>query len=659
MRKYMMTSLSICSAIYTSNTLATEGKPEKLDEITVIGEKFERSRSTTSSSLELFSYKEMVRKPNYSALNQLIRNNTNILETGLGNDLPTIRGIEGAGPGAVAFFAGARPRLNTQIDGRTSNYNELAYGTKSLWDIKQVEVYKGPQSYAQGRNAIAGSIIMQSNDPTSEWEGATKITVGNQSRYQVAAMLSGPIIRDEVLFRLSVDRQGRKSFENLATYSPAGNSRQFETTTTRAKLLWLPSNLPDFYSRLTFNHIKSKSPQGENTPNAVSNQYRPVFQTRSGSSIWEIGYQLSPEWKLENRAIYTNYIHDRLSLNFPKGAPARVDGREWQVEPTLKYDYGNHRGLLGIFYFEGNQDDSVSMNVLNAYKDTTKTKAIFGELTFNPTTNLEISIFGRYEQEKHKRVGGLGRFALDHQDKKNVFLPKLDIAYLVDEYQRIGMKVGRGYNPGGAGITFAPPFKTYTYKAEFVWNYELYHRWKSQDKRWLVTSNVFYNDYKDMQIPYTEGRAVYIHNADKVHTYGAELNANWEVADRFHLFGGVGLLKTKLKSYPIASYQGNELARSPRYTLNLGGYYQFPIGVEIGGDIRWTDGYFSNQANSQESRISAYSQANAHIAYNFKYGRVALNIDNIFNSRKKVVTTALGTTYQQPLQLSLSTELRF
>lgn len=42
----------------------------------------------------------------------------------------------------------------------------------------------------------------------------------------------------------------------------------------------------------------------------------------------------------------------------------------------------------------------------------------------------------------------------------------------------------------------------------------------------VLTSNVFYNDYKDMQLPYYLGEnSSVIRNADKVETYGAEIGA--------------------------------------------------------------------------------------------------------------------------------------
>lgn len=662
--KYCMLTLCLING-YSSTAIAENIKKENkesLEKIVVIGEGLARSELQTSSSLSLTTNKEIERRPDLYTLTSVLKQTPNILETGLGNQLPSIRGIEGSSAhGAIAFLAGARPRINVQVDGDTSNYNELAFGAKSLWDIKQVEVFRGPQSYAQGRNAIAGAVVMQSFDPINKFEAAAKSDFGNQHHRQLAGMLSGPLVDEQLLFRLSVDQQGRQSYEHLAHYHPAGDSRKFKTTTTKAKLLWLPSALPDFYSRLTFSHVNSRNPQGEFKPITVYDTYRSVFKIRTASTILDTGYQFNDSWELENKLVYSNFIHDRFSI--PSGAPSRVEGYKWQIAPMLKFNDGNYKGLLGLLYFNSPQDDSILLGVRNQYHDKTKTKAILGEFTFNPIDIIEVNFSARYEQENHTRKGG-SQFTLDYRKKTNSFLPKLDVAYLVSEDQRIGAKIARGYNPGGAGISFRYPFNTYNYGTEYVWNYELYHRWISEDKRLKINTNVFYNDYKNMQIEYSDNQiSPTIGNADKAITYGAEFNVEWQAMTNLNLVSSIGLLKTKIKKYNKSkSYINNQLTRAPGYTINLGAYYTFPIGFETGVNASFTDSYYSDPSNSKASKIDSYSQTNAYLAYNFKQGRVMLYADNIFNTHDKISimsSSARYTTYQQPRQIGISAQINY
>ena len=669
---------------YSFSTHAEENKQTTvLDEVTVTGEKFERSQSSTSSSTSVVTAEQLKREANLLSATQLLKRDVNILDTGLGNDLPTVRGVDGSGPavGAVAFFAGSRPRLNMQIDGRTSSYNELAFGTKSLWDMKQVEIYRGAQSYAQGRNAIAGAVVMTSNDPTQEWEGAAKLNMGNHRLAQTAALISGPVVKDELAFRLSVDHQQRETSVDLPHYDPVGNPRWFKATNTRAKLLWTPSALPDLYSRLTFNHLNARAPQSETELQPNSPRYtpeRPVFQTRSASTIWDIGYQLSEHWKWENKLVYTHFIHDRKTTSpfntaLPpnrRGVPARVDGNEFKIEPIVKYENEKYRGLFGLFYFNAKQDESVTMlngriartPITTNFNDKTKTKAAFGEITFTPDIPFELTLSARYEQEHHQRKGKSAMFSINRDKKYNVFLPKADIAWKINDDQRLGFKVGKGYNPGGAGVTFGVPYTSYEYDAEYVWNYELYHRWTSADKRLRINSNLFYNDYKDMQLPFTLGpNSIVIRNADKVVTYGAEINTEWQATEKLALNAGIGMLKTDIKRYPNSGIEGNKLARAPSFSGKVGGNYRLLDHLEIGTNYSYNSSYYSTADNLANGKVGHYDQLDVYLAYDFKHAKITLYADNVLNSRKDIllVPRSGDITRQPERQIGLSTELRF
>ena len=675
--------ISLCILNIYSLSAYAENNTITLDEITVVGEKFERNQSTTGSSTSVVTTDQLKREANLLSATQLLKRDVNISDTGLGNDLPTVRGVDGSGPavGAVAFFAGSRPRLNMQIDGRTSSYNELAFGTKSLWDMKQVEIYRGAQSYAQGRNAIAGAVVMTSNDPTQEWEGAAKLNMGNHRLAQTAALISGPVVKDELAFRLSVDHQQRETAVDLPHYDPVGNPRWFKATNTRAKLLWTPSALPDLYSRLTFNHLNARAPQSETELQPNSPRYtpeRPVFQTRSASTIWDIGYQLSDRWKWENKLVYTHFIHDRKTTSpfntaLPpnrRGVPARVDGNEFQIEPIVKYESEKYRGLFGLFYFNAKQDESVTMlngriartPITTNFNDKTKTKAAFGEITFTPDIPFELTLSARYEQEHHQRKGKSAMFSINRDKKYNVFLPKADIAWKINDNQRLGFKVGKGYNPGGAGVTFGVPYTSYEYDAEYVWNYELYHRWISTDKRLRINSNLFYNDYKDMQLPFTLGpNSIVIRNADKVVTYGAEINTEWQATEKLALNAGIGMLKTDIKRYPNSGIEGNKLARAPSFSGKLGANYRLLDHLEIGTNYSYNSSYYSTADNLANGKVGHYDQLDVYLAYDFKYARITLYADNVLNSRKDIllVPRSGDITRQPERQIGLSTELRF
>lgn len=650
---------------------ATREENTEPDTIMVTGEKVDRTIYDTSASVEVFDEERISAMPGASQVSDLLKRTANVVDTGIGNDLPTIRGIAGSGPasGANAFLNGTRPRLNLSLDGRSLSYNELAYGPQSLWDMERVEVYRGPQSYIQGRNAIAGAIIMNSKDPTFDWESSVKGGWGNQNSRSMSAMLSGPIVEDQLAFRLSADRQRRDSFVKLISYDPVGNPREIETTNIRGKLLFNPAGLRDLTTKFTVNHYDSRAPQNEtlspaNHTSARFDRRRPVFETTSTSGIWDIDWQPSDRLSLENKLIYTDFDnHRRTVATLPW---ADIDGKEFQTEPLARFGTKEDRwkGLIGARYFHVSQDEYVNLLGGSKFRDKTETLSAFGELTWAATPHIDITAGSRIEREHRYRKGGNTR-KVDFDETYDVFLPKLDMAWKPYPQQTYGVKVARGYNAGGAGMTFVEPLINYTYDPEYVWNYELYSRHGIKDWDLELTTNLFYNDYKNMQLPYylsSSSSSMVIKNADKVETYGAEFGAIWKPTLDFELNSTVGLLKTKIKKFSSSGIDGNVLPRAPALTASVGAKYMLMPGIELSGDVRWTDTYYSQYDNDIRGEIPASWVANMQLAYTFTYGRLSVFAQNLFDSDKRImvidndVSTAV---LQRPRLIGVAVQLDF
>ncbi len=359
--------MSLCHAplALAEDTNATQ--PSAVSTITVYGEKVARSMQETSASVEVYDESKIDSMPNATDVTDLLQNTPNIVDVGVGNDVPAIRGIDGSGAarGANAFLNGTRPRLNVSLDGRSLTYNELAFGPQSLWDLQQVEVYRGPQSYIQGRNAMAGAVVLQSKDPTYQWESSVRGSYGEQGYSQTAAVVSGPIIDNELAFRLSIDRQTRESFVDMPSYDPVGDPREIETITARGKLLYEPSAIPGLSTKLTLNHFDSKAPQNEalvpseEHQSARYDERRPVFETKNTSGIWDFEYQTAGNLRFENQIAYTDFtINRRTATTLPY---ANIDGAEFHVEPVLHFATNDEqwRGLAGLRYYHSSQDEYV------------------------------------------------------------------------------------------------------------------------------------------------------------------------------------------------------------------------------------------------------------------------------------------------------------
>ncbi|HAS6346686.1 TonB-dependent receptor [Vibrio sp. IRLE0018] len=640
-------------------------KSEQMPVVVVIGEKTERTIYDTSASVQVYDQETINSTPGATEVGDLLQLTPNLVDSGNGNSLPSVRGIDGSGPsvGGLASFAGTTTRLNLSIDGRSLNYAEIAFGPRSLWDMKQVEVYLGPQSYIQGSNASAGAIVMKTNDPTHYFESAVKAGMGERNYSQTAAMISAPIVQDELAFRLSFDQQKKESYVDLAAYEPAGNTKQIEMNSVRGKLLYEPSSVAGFKTTLGVAYMDSRAPQSESTNLEGLNAYRAVFETKSLSTSWDVSWQLNDQLTFESNVVYAKFSNDRIT--YPLDLfDFTTDGSEFHIEPVLKYlsHDGRISALMGARYYTSEQDESfTNAGGTKPMEGSKETQSLFAEMTYAITQSIDVTLAGRFEKQQVTRK--VDAFNIDYDETLGVFLPKFDIAYKPAADQTIGFKVAKGYNAGGAGLgfkLFQRGLHPYEFDEELLWNYELYTR-HSLGHSLELLSNVFYNDFDGMQM--TQQRAngdMFVTNLDEAKTYGAELGTRWYPTNALELFANLGLLKTEYKEVNGTS---RELARAPSMTGNVGALYSFFDGFEVSANAAYTGDYYSDRSNTKIAMIDAYWVANAQLAYVFEHGRAALFATNLFDSDKTThypfENNVVDQLKQQPRMIGASLQLNF
>lgn len=635
-----------------ADTQAGRG-PALLDEVTVTGEKVQRSVRETASSVVVVRPQDMKARADARKVDDMLRDIPNVVYNG-SVGAPVIRGTDGQGSnsGSGAFFGGTVPRARINLDGHYLSYWESTFGGTSIWDVDSVEVFRGPQTSAQGANSIAGAIIVHTKDPTFQREGKAQLQAGNLKSRRASVMFSGPVLDNELAARVALDYSGRDTFIDYVNprYSKGDTDTGLKDFNGHVKLLWTPSAVPGLESKFTVAHTRTNRPSTEAAaPPYDRLQNRtltmPTFKSQAWTAVSDTRYDLDGMASINNQFQYTDGKTTRYSVPWTNGG-ANIDYRD--ISDELRLNLGHSRdqlsGVAGVFYDHVTSDDRLNVRGLSSFHDVKNSVGVFSEASwrFAPAWMLTGGLRYQYDSVKRTGTSSLARAALDFDHSYHAVLPKVALSYDFSPALTAGVMVNKGYNPGGTGLSFASG-RFFEFAPETVINRELFMRMKALDDRLQINANVFHALHKDAQtvVPDYLNGVVFgnvVRNADRAKSYGAELGAAYEVSDSLKLRGSLGYLHTRINRFSSLDGQafvGNRFGSSPRYTLSAGFDWNITDQVSLHADVRHSDGYFSSDENLAAYRVGGYTVGNVQGSWQLTrdwelYGYV----DNMFDAKK-------------------------
>ncbi|MGB3470353.1 MAG: TonB-dependent receptor [Erythrobacter sp.] len=398
--------LAICASPLSAQS---EGQPnetqttQEAEGIIVTGEKVDRSLQDTITSVGVVTG-ETIEAQGITTLSEAFDYIANV---NLGNSQGgfSIRGI----PFDNLLGAGSSPLAQIYVDDVTLSDQSTRFGAEGLWDVSQIEVLRGAQSTVQGRNALAGAIVIRTADPTFYWTGKAR-AIGFSSdggeEFAVSGAIGGPIIEDILAFRVSGERRESEGFVS----NPITGGTDFENQWNgRVKLLFTPT--PDIRSLLTYSYVdvevadrasdrRSRGPDGfvnfqdvvpGNELNRQSFINSPDFNANTQHNIsWKTDWDVSDAVRLTSITTYSDgEINERLDTDatflnpalFPS-TPVIIDnpfdiprvptgpyvfsteGTQFETqtiftqELIFQYDNGGPlRGLIGAYYVNSKEDE--------------------------------------------------------------------------------------------------------------------------------------------------------------------------------------------------------------------------------------------------------------------------------------------------------------
>jgi iron complex outermembrane recepter protein len=652
---------SFCQAIKPSEPAEkseTNVQSTQLDSITVVGTKRNQKVQEAVQSISVFETQDTIGLQYGLDVLRLIPNITSQSSS----FLPTVRGLDGNGiaTGGGGAVSGARPRMSNYIDGVARSYSASPDGQGGLWDIKQIEVYKGSQSTQFGRNSMSGAIVQSTIDPKFKDEYAFQLGAHNEGITANAAVMANKQLGDQMAIRVTGEAIRGSNYINYADYIDSGLSAadrdelgKSRFKRFRLKALVAPTAFSDLKIKFTLDSEQSQDPYTKDSANSDTANLRKLttryghYASKNLVGALQVTYDLNKEWTLDttvsNQKSKTNFGPPVVGSSDPAGyLNFTFKVNETAIEPKLNYQSATSRtnGVVGLFYLTRDRTDlglPGSLFELTAV-DQSKTKSLFADATIELSKHLDLLVGARLERDQQKRdfSGFDGFFAFNFDAVSSVLLPKIGATFHVGTDQTLSLLTYKGYTASGGGVSFVS-LTPYTFNKESAQTSEIVMRSQWLNNRLTANANFFYTRLKDLQVnaigPGGPLDSVYA-NLKKANTYGAEFQLTYAPIKTTRAFLSVGLLRTKISDFGSEvnnSSNGNQLALSPKLTARLGGYSELIPKLTVGADVSFSGKRFSDYQNTKADLLPSYAIANVNVRYQLNNMTISAFANNIFN----------------------------
>lgn len=476
------------------------------------------------------------------------------------DDIGTTRGAANfsiRGLGVNSSIPSIDPTVGVFIDGVYLGLNNGV--VFDLFDLDSVEVLRGPQGILFGRNTTGGAVLINTGNPTDEFEYKARVAVegpvdsgrGGINSF-VQGTVSGPIIEGRLNGKVGGYFNGDSGyFNNLAT---SRNHGEAQTYIGRGALEFFVNDDITILAKGEYLQSEGDGPSAQNRglyardsfDFAVDNEgsYDNTAYTGSIKLDWNIGFgdgTITNIFGYREFESATNSDIDATSL-FLFHSATELD--QDQISNELRYTgtFGKAEVTTGLFYFDQSvayteTRDLPPLSPATFYGGGTQDHTvlgIFGAIDFSLTDQFIINTGIRYSEEEKDAgityvrprpecsvVGGTcptsgtnpfvpgENNGFTDTNKWNNFSPRLGFQYFTeDSNKQVYGSWSRGYRSGGYNFRITAPAafeaifpagSSRSFDEEQVDSYELGIKIDSEDRRVQFNAAVFQTNVQDMQ----------------------------------------------------------------------------------------------------------------------------------------------------------------
>ena len=597
-----------------------------LDPIIVSADFREKKLSETSGSVSVISESELIDKsaqPIGEVLTALP--NVNFSSGASRAKYIQIRGMGERGQ----FETPVNPSVGLIVDG--IDFSNAPLGA-TMFDVKQVEVLRGPQGTTFGANALAGLVNVESNEPTKETEGHLEATVGNNNTRAFGAAVGGTLIDDVLLGRFSIYKNDSDGYIENTYWDDDTND--IDELTAKAKLRWFAAenhtidftfmhvdidNGYDVFNQYNTLFTASDQP-GKDKQRTNAFSLKSIYQVNSAfhvessvsHSTSDIEYSFDEDWTDGwNWTGFDKYLRDKKQTDLDVRLVSDEDGNIFNDTTAWTF---------GAYYKKYKSELDRTETFIDPYYSDydTDSYALYGQL--DTTLNDKTKLIAGMRLEKWE-IDFIDSEQESYDDDEYLFGAKLGIEYQRTENQLLYITLSKGYKPGGFNPVPDATGLPKRFDTEDLWNIDAGVNSSYFDGRLKNKLNIFYGKRDDQQVgtSFSDGPRYtdYITNADEGSYYGLETEFNYTPTDNLILFANLGLLKAEFDDFynPVddVSKDGRAPAQSPKYQYNLGFDYTFFENWLLKANIEGKDSYYFS--NSHDEKSKSYALVNSSITY--------------------------------------------
>lgn len=544
--------------------------------------------------------------------------------TGLTNEIPNVRlnnaGVSTysnaffiRGMGVFSSIPSSTPAVGVFVDGVYVGANAGAV-PPGAFDLKDIEVLRGPQGLLFGRNTTAGAVLLQTNDPTSTFHADLSSAVESGPNFIETAVVSGPLTDDG---QLQGKIAGYYNHDDGYFHNLADDNHHFgksDSTILHGALAWYPEESQQHLLKFEVANTHGDGPPGQNhyvysqdTLDFANDNNGSISLNRQNATLqstWDVG--------LGNGAVVNIAGWRRSAVRGGAdvmGTPTLVfDGYASQLfnqySDELRYagTFGPLAATIGLFGYSDSLDYVEERSLIPAPNfpavlhfigggnQDSYTYAAFSNFDYEIVETLKLTLGARYSVE-HKKAeveliapgqpcsltsGQCAAFNFHDQKSWGAFTPKIGPTWQPTDDTNLYSYWTRAYRSGGYNLRQTDPTSPpNAYGQESVDAFEIGLKQRFLDKRLTFGLAFFDNTYKHLQrdlaysLPGGIGNVATTQNVGDATISGVEFESTAAITPDLTVTANYGYLSNKWDRLDVSLVAPNGIVSPSDYLLKL------------------------------------------------------------------------------------------